>query len=745
MRFVRTLKLLGLGWLVALLAAASIAAAPAIARAATVAAHGSVQQVYVIGARPGQPLRLLDRRGRLVATKRVGALGGLVFQNVAPGRGYRVKSPAGARSGPVTVLPDRSPPPSTSIYNQRISSSGFGYLTARDGIKLAIDVRLPSGPGPYPTLVEYAGYGYADPYNGPDSGIAQVANILGFAVVDVNMRGTGCSGGAFNYFDALQDLDGYDVIETVARQPWVLHHRVGMIGISYGGISQLFVGQTDPPHLAAIAPLSVIDNTVTTLYPGAILNTGFAVQWAAQRDHDAKPASATGGQSWALRRIQQGDQICKANQVLHPAALSLVGQIRSHIYYVPSLDDPLSPITFVKKIKAPVYLACQWTDEQTGGHCADLAEHFSGTRHKWFTFTNGVHTDSLDPATFDRWFDFLELYVAERAPNLPPLVKVEAPILYNTVFGIPGITVPPDPVQGQSSYATALAAFNRLPQIRILFDNGAGGRSPGDPLPGFERLFPRFPVPGTRAVSWYLGGNGALIAAPPRRAGRDRFAWNKRARPVTDFTGNTGAGGLWGATPNYNWTQNPPGTALSYITAPLKRNTVVIGAGQLQAWVRASAGDIDLQVTISEVRADGKETFVQNGWLRVSRRKLDRGKSTLLEPVLSERRSDVAPLPRGRFTELTIPLYYEGHVYRAGSRIRIVIAAPNGDQPVWSFGNTVPSGLATVWIARSRAMPSRVILPVVAGVSVPTGLPPCPGLRGEPCRQYHPLADRAAT
>ncbi len=49
-----------------------------------------------------------------------------------------------------------------------------------------------------------------------------------------------------------------------------------MVGVSYGGISQLFVAATDPPDLAAIAPLSVIDNTATTLYPGGILNTGFA-------------------------------------------------------------------------------------------------------------------------------------------------------------------------------------------------------------------------------------------------------------------------------------------------------------------------------------------------------------------------------------------------------------------------------------------------------------------------------------
>ena len=52
-------------------------------------------------------------------------------------------------------------------------------------------------------------------------------------------------------------------------------------------------------------------------------------------------------------------------------------------------------------------MACQFTDEQTGGHCPTLAEHMTGTQKKWFTFTNGAHIDSLDPATYNRWYDFL--------------------------------------------------------------------------------------------------------------------------------------------------------------------------------------------------------------------------------------------------------------------------------------------------------------------------------------------------
>jgi uncharacterized protein len=704
-------------------------------------AHGSAEQVYVTGATPHATLRLVDHHGKLVKSGTVDSLGGLLFRHVTPGRGYRVRQ-GKSESQPISVFSDRPAPTNPKIYNQKIPTSGYGYLTTRDGTKLAIDVHLPGGSGPYPTLIEYAGYGYADPYNGPDSGIAKIANLLGFAVVDVNMRGTGCSGGAFDYFEALQSLDGYDVVETVARQPWVLHHKVGMMGISYGGISQLFVAATNPPHLAAIAPLSVIDNTATTLYPGGILNTGFALGWAEERVHDALPASATGGQPWALKRIQGGDEVCKSNQSLHPEAAPLIAKVHANRFYNPAVADPLSPITFVHKIETPVYLACQFTDEQTGGHCPDLAEHLTGTAHKWFTFTNGVHGDSLDPATFMRWYDFLKLFVARQRPSLPALVRAEAPALFNIALGVNGVGLPTDPIQAQPSYGAALSAFEKLPPIRILFDNGAGSSVAGNPVPGFEQSFSKFPLPGTRAQSWYLGAGGALTSGKPTHGGFDSFTWNKSARPATSFSGSDdgGPGGLWTATPVYHWDQNPPGTAVSYLTVPLKSNTTIVGGGAVRLWIKSSAPDVDLQTTITEVRPDGTETFVQDGWLRASERKLDPAKSTLLAPVLTERRSDAKRLPKGRWTEVTVPLYYEGHVYRAGSRIRVIIAAPNGDQPVWSFAETVPKQSAKVMIARSSSMPSALILPLVPGVHVPTGLPPCPGLRGEPCRPYVPLA-----
>ena len=492
-------------------ALALVALLPASASAANgLAVHGSVNQVYVTGAQPGTSLRLINRKGKKVSTKPVGSLGGVVFRRVPAGKGYRVRAADGSKSARIGVMSDRAAPKNPSIYNQSLPAGGYGYMTTRDGTSLSVDVRLP-GPasdGPYPTLVEYAGYGYANPA-GAESGISQILNLLGFAVVDVNMRGTGCSGGAFDYFENLQSLDGYDVVETTARQPWVLNSRVGMAGVSYGGISQLFVGATRPPHLAAITPLSVIDNTATTLYPGGFLNTGFALQWAQDRVDDSQPATATDGQGWAYKRIQDGDQICKANQTLHTAAADLISKVHRNRFYRPRVANPLSPTTFVNRINVPVFMACQFEDEQTGGHCANLADRFTGTRRKWFTFENGFHIDSLDPETFNRWFDFLELYVAGRRPELPPLAKAGASVIYQQAMGVNGVTLPPDPIQNQPTYGAALAAFQAQPQVKVMFDNGAGG-APGLPYPGFERDFSRFPIPGTRARSWFFGPDGTL-------------------------------------------------------------------------------------------------------------------------------------------------------------------------------------------------------------------------------------------
>ncbi len=752
------------GGLAAALAIAGLAALlPGTAPAqgsADYEAGGSVRQVYVAGLAAKQAVTLRDSAGKVVKRRAANERGAALFRAIAPGAGYTVTPDGEAASAPLRVLGDASAPPDTSVYDQSIKPDGYQYLTTRDGTQLAIDVHpptdlagaLPKGvalpdlpaAAPTPTLIEYSGYGYANPA-GPDNGIAVIANLMGFTVVDVNMRGTGCSGGAYDFFEPLQSLDGYDVVETIARQPWVKGGKVGMMGISYGGISQLFTAARRPPSLAAIAPLSTIDNTQTTLYPGGVLNTGFAVAWAKERINEARPATAETGQPWAHKRIEEGDATCAANQALHPEAVDLLKKIRANSTYRPKVADPLSPVTFVDKIDVPTFLVCQWTDEQTGGHCPTLAARLTGTDRKWSTFTNGTHIDSLAPQTFNRWYDFLKLYVAQEAPSQgSAAVRAAAPVVYASAMGVDGVTLPDDPIQREPTYEGALKAFEALKPVRVLFENGGGGE-PGQPYARSEQSFDSWPVPSTKGRSFFLGAGGRLQARPAKRARADRFTWDPKARPLNDFSGSTSGGenGLWTASPGYQWSQPAARRALSYVTPALKADTTVIGAGFARLWLRSSARDVDLQATVSEVRPDGQELFVQSGWLRASMRRLDPVKSRPLAPVLSLRKATRRPLRPGRFNRLTIPLYYQGHPYRAGSRIRVTISAVNGDQPIWAFGEARPKGTAIVDVARGGRRRSQLRLPVVGGVALADGLPPCP-LRGEPCRRAEPFTNRAA-
>ncbi|MDQ1434424.1 MAG: uncharacterized protein QOF59_1240, partial [Actinomycetota bacterium] len=360
------------------------------------------------------------------------------------------------------------------------------------------------------------------------------------------------------------------------------------------------------------------------------------------------------------------------------------------------------------------------------------------------------------------WYDFLQLFVAHRAPiENVAATRAAAPVIYQAAMGVPQtdvVTLPVDPIQSIPTYNAALAAFDQLPPVRVLFDNGAGAgpirtANPGDPYPGFEQSFSTLPIPGTISRTWYFGRPGVLSDTRPMSGGINSFSSNAHALPLTDYGTNTGTGGLWGNASQWDWKwqQSPSGTAVSYVSAPLTANTTVVGSGAVALWVRSSTPDVDLQATISEVRPDGKETFVQNGWIRASERKLSTNSdnmfkrmSTPLEPIPTFTTADAAPMPAGQFVKVVVPLYYQGHAYRTGSRIRVTISAPNGTQPIWSFGQTVPNPSGSVSIAFSTSMPSSLVLPVVPGVKVATPLPPCPSLRNEPCRPYRAIVNNTA-
>ena len=170
--------------------------------------RGGVETLTVVGAEPGEHLTLVGDDGPLL-TLIADDLGQAHFAylpaehltlqsgpeadlpEVAGGRAV----PAGAyevvaaeadpplTSGPIVVL-GRDDHPDVSLYEEQIlpvavldvlggsvdgstAEDGFGYIEMRDGVQLSATIRMPDpslyGEGPYPTVIEYSGYGPSNP------------------------------------------------------------------------------------------------------------------------------------------------------------------------------------------------------------------------------------------------------------------------------------------------------------------------------------------------------------------------------------------------------------------------------------------------------------------------------------------------------------------------------------------------------------------------------------------------------
>jgi uncharacterized protein len=118
-------------------------------------------------------------------------------------------------------------------------------VAMRDGVKLATNIFLPEGNGPFPVVLQRTPYGKDSFSQG-----APAWTKAGFAFVVQDCRGKGKSEGEYHPF--VEDpQDGFDTVEWAAKQSWS-SGKVGMYGASAMGITANLAAMENPPHLAAI-------------------------------------------------------------------------------------------------------------------------------------------------------------------------------------------------------------------------------------------------------------------------------------------------------------------------------------------------------------------------------------------------------------------------------------------------------------------------------------------------------------
>ncbi len=129
--------------------------------------------------------------------------------------------------------------------------------TMRDGVKLAGNLYLPAGKGPFACIVTRTPYGKDEMYKDPRG--AEGYTKAGYAFLVQDVRGKGRSEGFYSAFVNDRD-DGFDTVEWMAKQDWC-NGNVGITGPSAMGITGNLAAIANPPHLKAafviVAPTSL--------------------------------------------------------------------------------------------------------------------------------------------------------------------------------------------------------------------------------------------------------------------------------------------------------------------------------------------------------------------------------------------------------------------------------------------------------------------------------------------------------
>ena len=166
------------------------------------------------------------------------------------------------------------------------------FVTAADGVRLAVDAVLPTGytgegeaPAAFPVIFRYTPYHRTsiDPETGEVALVPwEFFLARGYAYVAADMRGTGASFGWNDLMTQRFVEDGGAIVDWIAAQPWS-DGNVGMIGGSYEGWSQFAVAAAQPEALKAIVPFHTGWDALL-LQPGGVFAYAFAEMWTAMTD-----------------------------------------------------------------------------------------------------------------------------------------------------------------------------------------------------------------------------------------------------------------------------------------------------------------------------------------------------------------------------------------------------------------------------------------------------------------------------
>lgn len=550
-------------------------------------------------------------------------------------------------------------------------------FTMDDGVQIAADLYLPAGPPPYPCLVELT------PYR-KELRASEGAGFLpgaGFALVEVDARGTGGSDGEYDIVfsmreqrDTAEIIDqlGGDSTELPAALRGLCRPKVGMYGGSYSGIIQYLVASLPPPyypaHLAVIAPQrSYGDLYRDIVYHGGMLIGSFGVIWSSGTTafYTAPPLdvnTAAGQRAWG-HHLTENDPILKA-YLSNPYVDADFTSDDTEPRFTQKLYRDSSILPRIDNLRVPALHLAGWFD--------------AFTRGQMLTFEKALAVETSRPADPAGGHNYLIVGPWNHS---------------NTHF------ISPD--QG---FKQTLAGW-----YHYWLDGGPRPALMSGPRVRYYRMgtgalldttgawhgADAWPVPGVEYQRWYLRAGGALSKEAPV-AGEAGDAY------VVDPAAGTGEilsrwdNAASGSIPQPAWdqrTDEPKGVSYTaYFTEDVRvvgpinlhlhAATVGLPGTSVADWPGAAQlvppyHDTDFVVKLSDVGPDGTATLITQGYLRASHRILDEAESEFApngDVVRAQHFDDgahVAPPVPGADTAYDVEIWPTAKTFAAGHGLRL--------------------------------------------------------------------------
>jgi putative CocE/NonD family hydrolase len=562
------------------------------------------------------------------------------------------------------------------------------HVAMRDGVRLAVDVYLPQGrdgtaiAARLPTIAIFTPYyrRFALRPDAPKSSEPSVAAgryrdffvPRGYAVVVVDVRGTGASFGVRESFRSPKERDDYrEIVDWIVRQGWS-NGTVGATGVSYVGAAADFAASTGHPSIKAIAPLFAVWDTYSQhYYPGGLLLNRLAETYdelMIALDHDR-------------RELLGKFAYYKDPHLSGPAPVDEDGDgallraaIREHLdnFHMPDFIHEFS----FKEEGLP------------------YDPYFSSASFSPYAYCQGVRPD-VAVYSVSGWMDgagytngAIARFLSLPNPNRHLLI---GPWDHGARANV-------SPFRSQADNE-----FPLLAELLRFFDHYLVGRDTGldreSPVHYFTmgeerwRAAPQWPSH-DRSTELFLAGGGRL-AATAGAASEDRYK--------VDFTMATGPNTRYGRLAafdvrNYytDW-HGRDARMLCYTSEPLSADHDLSGHPIVTLHLSATEADAALHVYLEDVAPDGTCRYITEGMLRALHRKEQSAPAhhRVIGPFHSYKRTDATPLIPGEIATLRFSLLPTSWRVAAGHRLRFAIAGADAD----NFGQ-VPHGRPPVLVVR---------------------------------------------